>query len=81
MIFYLLCFIFLLLLWVVYSSAIKPYLLYRWYKKILKNSNYKFIDLGFLPFGFKLIFTIMEDQKKHKDVYYTAKHVEELLKG
>ena len=75
MIFYIFCFILLLLLLVVIKSVIMPYRLFRWYKKLLKNSNYKVFAIDFFPFGFRPIFSLMEDLMKHKD-YGTYNPVE-----
>lgn len=61
-------------LWKIYKSVIKPYFLYKFYKKQLKEKNYRLYADPFMPFAAPFIFTTAHDEKKFKDSYYTAKH-------
>ena len=64
----------LFIFWKLYKSVLIPYLLLQRYRIRIKNSKYRAIDYGFLPFGSNIMLEIFKDQKKYDDAFYKAKH-------
>ena len=52
------------LLYKLYKVVIGPYLSYLEYRKILAKTNYKVLDLGFIPILNKTIINYITDLKK-----------------
>mgnify|MGYP006995455013 CR=1 FL=1 len=63
-----------LTIWKLFKSAIKPYLLYKFYKKQFATKNYKVHADTFIPFMAPSIIQTLKDEKDKKDGYYLAKY-------
>ena len=68
-----------LILWKLHKSVLKPYFLYQSYKKTLNNSKYNVYFWNFFPFSSSLLIESHKYSKDFRDVFYGAKHAEELM--
>ncbi len=65
----------LLVLWVLFKNVVLPYKLYSYYKKQLKDKNYRSYNVKFVPFIAPSIINSMVEMKKFKDAQYSAKYI------